>query len=451
MNRKITSIFLRATVILFMSFISVNALTNDVTDYTFTLTTEYTSVPCIYAGSPNYFKLEMKNTSETDGLNVIADLFIGEELIWKDTIDTVPAGETVNVVANDPTIRPITENTIWGNNNDTVVYKLVIKEADVVKKQQEFRYGVVYNGNLGKDYAYPSLDTTLRVYSFTGDVQVLVKDYESNMNASTTSRDEDFSIDLGGGSVHKALLYVSYNWDKIAEGDFNSWTTSFNDNPIVPIASYRDCGNLGNYGRYGYGMVVYDVTDYVADGNNTFALQKSAGNVSVYPSSMIVMVENPSAKPKAVYIVEEADLLSHAYNKNIDAIYPSSFEGIAGENAKLYVFAAGAQSGEGDIIINDTLHSDVWSGTSYSVEVFENPFAPGDISVKFKATGSSIMALQQMVVVGLEDKTTGVVITEDDERKIKDAPWFGLDGRKLDGKPSERGVYIHGNKKVVIL
>ena len=414
-------------------------------DYSIGLTSEFKSVPSIYAGCPNYFNLEIENISLADGSNVNTSIYADDFLVWeKDTV-IISAGDKAVWLANDPTIRPVTENTIYKNNNDTVVYKVVVKEGNAVKKQQEFRFIIVYNGNLGKDYAYPSLDTTLRVYSFTGDVQVLVKEYESYMSPSQTSRDEVFAIDMDGGSVHKALLYVSYNWDKVDEGDFNSWTTTFNDNPIVPIASYRDCGNLGKYGRYGYGLVVYDVTGYVVDGDNTFALQKAAGNVAVYPSSMIVMVENSTAKPKAVYIVEEADLLSHADNKNVDAIYPSSFQSMAGTGANLYVFAAGAQSGEGDVVINKTLHSDVWSGTSSSVEVFETSVNPGDISIQFKATGSSILALQQMLVVELE--TTGIVIIED----VEDGVWYSLDGRKLDGKPTKSGLYIHDNKKVVIM
>jgi hypothetical protein len=36
-----------------------------------------------------------------------------------------------------------------------------------------------------------------------------------------------------------------------------------------------------------------------------------------------------------------------------------------------------------------------------------------------------------------------------DVRGQSDA-WYTLDGRKLDGKPSVKGIYIHGGKKVVI-
>jgi hypothetical protein len=32
----------------------------------------------------------------------------------------------------------------------------------------------------------------------------------------------------------------------------------------------------------------------------------------------------------------------------------------------------------------------------------------------------------------------------------RSAAWYSLDGRKLSGKPTKSGVYIHNGKKVVI-
>jgi hypothetical protein len=365
--------------------------------YTVTFASEYTSVPSIYAGNANYFQLDVENTSEVAGTNVLASVYVDDVLVWSETVDNIPAGETVSLDVVDPTIRPVDENTVIGHDNKEAVYKVVLSDGIDADIQKEFSFVILYNGNLGKEYAYPYTQPFLRDFSFTGDVQVLVgKEYSSS---GATSREDAFALELGGGSVHKALLYVAYNWDKVAEGDFNSWTTAFNGQTIVPIANYRDQSNLGKYGAYGYGMVVYDVTEAVVDGDNTFALQKTAGNVAVYPSSLIVMVDNSSSNPKNVYIAEEADLLSAQYNQHTDAIYNSSFKNVAEGDATLYVFAANGQAGEGDIIIKDKTYEDVWAGTSQSVDVFETLVDAGDIAVQFKGTGSTILALQQMLVV----------------------------------------------------
>ena len=405
------------------------------TTYAVELTPEYKSVPPIYAGCPNYLTLKVENTGEAASSDAEARVYADEVLVWEGEVGDLPAGEAKTLEVVDPTIRPVTENTIIGNGNKNVVYKVVVEEAGEVGVEEEFPFVVLYNGNLGKEYAYPSLNPVQRTFSFKGDVQVLVD--EEYSTAAKTSREDAFAVDLAGGSVHKALLYVSYNWDKTTEGDFNNWTTTFNGNAISPLANYRDQGNLGYYGGYGYGLVVYDVTDFVVDGNNTFAFEKPAGNVAVYPSSLIVMVENPlSGITKDVYIVEEADLLSTQYNQHEDAIYASSFQGVAeGEDATLYVFAANAQSGEGDLEINGNLQTDVWNGTSNSLEVYETSVETGDISIQFKATGSTILALHQMVVVS---KTSTGIVSVDNGLAIDDC--FDLQGRRIN-KP-QKGVTI---------
>ena len=37
----------------------------------------------------------------------------------------------------------------------------------------------------------------------------------------------------------------------------------------------------------------------------------------------------------------------------------------------------------------------------------------------------------------------------DGRSKMEDV-WFTLDGRRLDGKPAQRGVYVNGGRKVVM-
>jgi surface protein len=47
------------------------------------------------------------------------------------------------------------------------------------------------------------------------------------------------------------------------------------------------------------------------------------------------------------------------------------------------------------------------------------------------------------------ENTTGIVEMSDGRRKMEDV-WFTLDGRKLNGKPTAKGVYIYkGNKRVI--
>ena len=369
-------------------------------DYAVTLKSEYTNVPTIYAGVQNYMTLAVtKNGTEAEN-NVNIAVFLGGVNIFEETIANISAGETITKNFYDTTIRPIDEHTIKGNGNTNVDYTVKIGGVE----QGTFSFVVLYNGNLGKDYEYPSANPQLREFTFTGDVQVLTGTNYSG--ASVTERNDVFSVDLGEGeSVCKALLYVSYNWENPNYNSFTTSTTTFNGNTISSIASYRDQGNLGNYGNFGYGMVVYDVTNYMVSGDNTFHLDKTGTNVAVYPSSLIVMVNKPSGNPKAVYILEEADLLAKSSTQNNEyatPIYESSFADVViGTAANLYVFAANAQAGEGDLIINGVNNSNVWSGFSTSFDTYTCAVDPGDVSVKFVATGSTILALHQMLVVDM--------------------------------------------------
>ena len=362
-----------------------------------TLKTEYTNT--VYAGVVNNLTLTVKNTG-ISGENVVVRVLIGDEEIGSETIADYAAGETYTLNIVDSTVRDLTENTVNGNNNEKINYTVVVENDDgIVLDESNFTFVVLYNGNLGKDFEYPKANPTLREFTISGDVIVLTQSDSTYMKGADTNRTDVFDVALNEGVVSDALLYVSYNWDKIANGDFNNWNTTFNGQTITPITSYRDQSNLGNYGKYGYGLVVYNVTALVVDGENTFVLNKTNGNVAVYPSTLIVLTnKSGSLVGKTVYILEEADLLSKSNNKNLDAGFSTAFDVVDG-NATLYVFAASAQNNEGNLIINDEKNENVWSGTGSSVESYVADVDSGNIKVYFESTGATILALHQMVVV----------------------------------------------------
>ena len=63
--------------------------------------------------------------------------------------------------------------------------------------------------------------------------------------------------------------------------------------------------------------------------------------------------------------------------------------------------------------------------------------------------GSNVRAF--VLNFGDEDEATGILSTTDDTDFTDfDDAWYTLDGRKLSGKPSQRGVYIHGGRKIAV-
>ena len=50
-----------------------------------------------------------------------------------------------------------------------------------------------------------------------------------------------------------------------------------------------------------------------------------------------------------------------------------------------------------------------------------------------------------------DDEATGIISVHDSGFMVNGSDaWYTIDGRKLDGKPTQRGIYINNGKKVVI-
>ena len=394
----------------FKSNIQLLKLVNKVNNINLTVTSEYEGT--IYAGVINNLTLDMISDKNFNGIVKVYNN--ANDLIFKQNVKfdkDIPK----KLHFTDSNIYPITENTIKGNNNKYINYTVVIEDNDFIVFNKTSTFVVLYDGYLGKDFEYPNANPNFREFTISGDVIVLSTEVYSA--GSATNRTDTFNI-VFNGIVSNALLYVPYNWDKTSKGDFNTWNTAFNGQSITPIDSYRDQGNMGQYATYGYGLVVYDVSDLVVAGENTFTINKTKGNAAVYPSNLIVLTNNSeSTDYKTVYIYEEVDLLSKKYNANLDAGFNTTFV-TAGSNATLYVFAASAQSGEGNLIVNGVNNTNIWRGTSTSFDTFTTDVDSGIIDVYFEATGDTILGLHQMVVV----ENQNIIINAPNLTKYKGSP-----------------------------
>ena len=81
-------------------------------------------------------------------------------------------------------------------------------------------------------------------------------------------------------------------------------------------------------------------------------------------------------------------------------------------NSTLIVFAASSQAGEGNIIVNNNTFENVWNGTSSSLNYFVVDITDSvedENVIYFQATGSTILALQDILVLEFENNSVNLI------------------------------------------
>lgn len=73
-------------------------------------------------------------------------------------------------------------------------------------------------------------------------------------------------------------------------------------------------------------------------------------------------------------------------------------------------------------------------------------------SMNHAAASDDLPAQMTVRLVGSNGETTaiGTLDTRTGQFSFDNEAWYTLDGRKLSGKPTEKGLYIHGGKKQII-
>lgn len=376
------------------------------------LATEYTKT--CYAGTNNTVTITVN--SNKNGKYVI-ELLADGKVVSSGEFDL--RGEAKSILLTDPTIRSIDENTVSGANNPKVNYTVNVKLNDEILANSTLVVPVLYDGYLGKEYAYnTTFIEDIQKIVVSGGVITDIQPVSSYLDAKTLNRTDVWTIKLdNSSSLVKAYLYVSYNWDK---SGLNApiFNTTFNGVNITPRFHFRDQSNLGSSGKYGYGLFIYDVSDLIKVGDNSFVLKKN-NLTAVYPSNLIYFYNTTNSDTiTTVYLANGVDLLyASKYNEAGRTVSTSS--SLVGVDtsyltaAELYVFAASANSGDGDIIFNGVKKNNVWNGTSnsmdsYSMDILSTIKNSNDIT--FVSTGSTFVALQQMIITKQKLPTPVTVI-----------------------------------------
>ncbi|MGE0064311.1 MAG: DUF3344 domain-containing protein [Methanobacteriales archaeon] len=369
-------------------------------------------------------------------------LYANDVLVATATIPSIGPNGQVNCNITDPTIRPATPETLYGNNNQNLTYRVVIDpyneipETNEANNERTINALILYNGYKGKRWAYNGSDiNTVEVYD--GQYGMAYYAQPATTYASGTSGWSNYTVIFNGtqpsipdGAIPvKAYLYAPYNWDNKGtlpwEGAATTYLTiQFNDAIFQPgnyTRWYWDQSNFGGYANYKYGLLVYDVTEYYKPNqenvvNVTLSVPASmqTHTLSMYPFTLLV-IYNDTGSRRQIFLAEEYDilLLGSTYGTSPDeTIAYINFNGTIDtnkvKNATYYAWATHAGPNEGNVYFNDQLlASGVWQGnsqTSYP-EVFNvtGRLRPENNTAAIQGTDSGGMgAILQILLVEYE-------------------------------------------------
>ncbi|MDI9624779.1 MAG: DUF3344 domain-containing protein, partial [Methanothermobacter sp.] len=400
-----------------------------------------------FALQNNTITCTIRNNGTGTSPPTILHLYANDELVATATIPSIGPNTNINVNITDPTIRPATAQTRYGNNNQNVTYRLVIDpyneipETDEINNQYTRTVPILYNGYKGKRWAYNGSDiTTKLVYDLNGGIAYYAQ--PDTTYASGTSGWSNYTVIFNGtqpsipenATPIEVWLYVPYNWDNKGiepeEGAALTYLTIQFNNAVFQPGNYTrwywDQSNFGGYPTYKYGLLVYNVTEYYLKNqdnivNVTLSVPASGSThtLSMYPFTLLVIYNDTTAPRRQIFIAEEADilLLGSTYGTNLDETMAYTiFNGpeINLEkvvNATYYAWAGNAGPNEGNVYFNtETLGLNVWQGNSKTAypEVFNvtGKLQPNNNIAIIQGTDSGgMLALLQILVVEYKTET----------------------------------------------
>ena len=274
--------------------------------------------------------------------------------------------------------------------------------------------------------------------------------YTENGASNTTLTNCLFDGSITGENTNSCGGLIGWNYDKASLTNCvfrptsitlaNSDNATFSRGSNVTVENCYYSENLP--GSSGQGTAIGDMTD-----DELLAALGSGWKMS---GSKVVpdMTKNFADIVNPVFnsvIIDAADPISitPGLTAGTDGDACVTFQGIydpvtigeEGDNTKLY-FSTG-----------NTLY---WPNGAMTI----NPFR-----AYLQLNGAT--AQTRSIVLNIGDETTEIEVKgvkevrevlgePSDQGRANDDSWYSLDGRRLDGKPTAKGIYIHGGKKVMI-
>ena len=362
----------------------------------------------VYPGFAN--KLTVTVNTNKAGKYVVVLLDNGT-VVNSTEVDLASGDKTLTLI--DPTIRPLTDHIKYdgSGNYDTVNYQIQVLFEGFLLNETSYEATVLYNGYLGKDtYNQTGLESFYTT-TITGDMVILTNG--TYATGTTKYALTSFPVVLSqNDTLVKAFIYVTYTYGGTND-NINMFNVTLNNNRLTPVFFSRDASNLK--ANSGSGVVVFDVSDYLVNGDNVLDLNKT-GSAGVYPTTLVYMYNTTGSNvEKDVYIYNGADLLG-SYGGLTNPIRVDSTIDVDSSDAKeatAYIFANGAVDGRGTVVINGESEAHPWNGSSQSTDLYTKDITgtvkdKNNVSVIFSGASGSFTALQQIIVVTKTKETPAV-------------------------------------------
>ena len=272
----------------------------------------------VYSGVINYFDIKLVNDGNALDEITIELLSNESDEIVGSYVGPVDKGTSTTTII-DYTIREITEKSIWPGAQDNLIkFTINVKHDGEIISSFSADKILAYNGYFNKTYVYGGHDYVInRNYTINGDIIVSTQDVSVYRDQFTLFRNETWNIETPkDAEIVKVLLYFNYNWDTSFFPD--GWTLEFNNHNILDeyISHEMDRGNLGTWGAYNYGLLVFDVTDYYnVNANNSFVINKTK-YCALYPSTLYVLYNSTNSDTiKDIYFSDVCDVFYPLYNQ----------------------------------------------------------------------------------------------------------------------------------------
>ena len=381
----------------------------------------------VYPGFAN--KLTVTVNTNKAGKYVVVLLDNGT-VVNSTEVDLASGDKTLTLI--DPTIRPLTDHIKYdgSGNYDTVNYQIQVLFEGFLLNETSYEATVLYNGYLGKDtYNQTSLEFFYKA-TITGDMVILTNG--TYATGTTKYALTSFPVVLSqNDTLVKAFIYVTYTYGGTND-NINMFNVTLNNNRLTPVFFSRDASNLK--ANSGSGVVVFDVSDYLVNGDNVLDLNKT-GSAGVYPTTLVYMYNTTGSNvEKDVYIYNGADLLG-SYGGLTNPIRVDSTIDVDSSDAKeatAYIFANGAVDGRGTVVINGENETHPWSGSSQSTDLYTKDITStikdkNDVSVIFSGASGSFTALQQIIVISKDavDASASAKVADNS----KDVVYPGFDNK----------------------